>query len=155
MRIYTVPQGHAHAPPIATTKTIIYIDNELTLCNHKRSMEIATLAQEAGKTLDAIGIFIILAGVVLSTVVAGISLFKEHTIHKLYRAYRHNLARSILLGLELLVAGDIIRSVAGDLSFDTVVVLGMIVLIRSLISIEFEMEIEGRWPWKRPHKESI
>ena len=125
------------------------------LCNHKRSMEITTLAQEAGKTLDAIGFFIILGGVVLSTVMACMSLFRARPVHQLYRAYRHNLARSILLGLELLVAGDIIRSVAGDLSFDTVIVLGIIVLIRSLISIEFEMEIEGRWPWKRPHKESL
>lgn len=133
----------------------VLIDNILPLCNHKRSMEITTLAQEAGKSLDAIGIFIILGGVVLSTIAAVTSLFKSRSVHQLYRAYRHNLARSILLGLELLVAGDIIRSVAGDLSFDTVIVLAIIVAIRSLISIEFEMEIEGRWPWKRPHKESL
>lgn len=118
-------------------------------------MDIATFAQETGKMLDACGIFVVLAGVGLATVVAVISVFHAKSTHQVYRNYRHNLARSILLGLEFMVAGDIIRSVAGDLTLETVAVLGLIVIIRSMLSVEFEMEIEGRWPWKRSKKEVL
>lgn len=106
-------------------------------------------AQDAGQVLDAIGVVVILGGVLFSTLGLLIVAFKKHTIHHLYRWYRHNLARSILVGLEFLVAGDIIRSVAGNLSLDSVLILAIIVVIRSLIGIEFEMEIAGRWPWQR------
>lgn len=118
-------------------------------------MEFTELAQAIGNGLDIFGVVIVVSGVLLSTVYALASVFSPKKLHDIYRTYRHNLARSILLGLELLVAGDIIRSVAGDLNFDTVLVLGLIVLIRSLLSIEFEMEIEGRWPWKRAKKDVL
>lgn len=107
-------------------------------------------ADDAGQILDGLGIFVILAGIVISTVHVLVLMGKRgNTAQKLYRVYRYSLARSILLGLEFLVAGDIIRTVAGDLSFRTVGVLAVIVLIRALLSVQFETEIEGRWPWKR------
>lgn len=106
-------------------------------------------ADDAGTILDGIGIFVILAGIVISTVLVTIAVFKGPRVKSVYRMYRYNLARSILLGLEFLVAGDIIRTVAGDLSFRTVGVLAVIVLIRALLSVQFETEIEGRWPWQR------
>lgn len=64
-----------------------------------------------------------------------------------YRAYRQNLGRTILLGLELLVAGDIIRTVAVAPTLKNVLVLGVIVLIRTFLSISIQLELEGRWPW--------
>lgn len=111
-----------------------------------------TFAQTAGELLDGIGVIIILSGVVLSTAFAVATILRHKNIHTLYRSYRSNLARSILIGLEFLVAGDIIRSVAGDLSFDSVIILAIIVLVRSFLGMEFEMEIEGRWPWQRAKK---
>jgi uncharacterized membrane protein len=112
-------------------------------------IDFTSFAQNAGKLLDTIGVVAILAGVVLSTVAIFITIIKSKGVHYTYKTYRHNLARSILIGLEFLVAGDIIRSVAGNLSIDSVVILAIIVVIRSLLGVEFEMEIEGRWPWQR------
>lgn len=111
--------------------------------------DFAAFAQLAGKLLDAAGVIVILAGTLLSTLAIIVTAFKQKNVHNLYKRYRHNLARSILIGLEFLVAGDIIRSVAGNLSVDSVVILAIIVVIRSLLGVEFEMEIEGRWPWQR------
>jgi uncharacterized membrane protein len=65
-----------------------------------------------------------------------------------YRSYRQLLGRSILLGLELLVAADIIRSVAITPTFESVGVLAVIVLIRTFLSFSLELEISGRWPWQ-------
>ncbi|WP_372422249.1 DUF1622 domain-containing protein [Salinarimonas chemoclinalis] len=65
-----------------------------------------------------------------------------------YDEYRAGLGRSILLGLEFLVAADIIRTVAIEPTLDSVVVLGGIVLIRTFLSFALEVEIEGRWPWQ-------
>jgi uncharacterized membrane protein len=111
--------------------------------------DFTSFAQTAGKLLDAAGVVVIVGGALLATIAIIVMALKQRTIHDLYRTYRHNLARSILIGLEFLVAGDIIRSVAGTLSFDSVIILAIIVVIRSLLGVEFEMEIEGRWPWQR------
>jgi len=116
--------------------------------------DFTSFAQTAGKLLDAAGVIVILAGALFSTLAIIVAAFKRKSIHDLYLMYRHNLARSILIGLEFLVAGDIIRSVAGNLSIDSVVILAVIVVIRSLLGIEFEMEIEGRWPWQRARKKT-
>jgi len=66
-----------------------------------------------------------------------------------YRGLRRGLGRAILLGLELLVAADIIRSVAVAPNLQNVIVLGLIVLIRTFLSFSLELEITGRWPWER------
>ena len=66
-----------------------------------------------------------------------------------YRIVRTVFGRSILLGLEFLVAGDIIRTVAVQPSLQNVAVLGLIVLIRTFLSFSLEVEIDGRWPWRR------
>ena len=66
-----------------------------------------------------------------------------------FRQLRQDVGRGILLGLEVLIAADIIRTVAVDPTMDSVLVLGMIVLIRTFLSMTLEMELEGRWPWQR------
>lgn len=62
--------------------------------------------------------------------------------------FRKTLGRSILTGLELLVAADIIRTVAIEPTMDNVLVLGVIVLIRTFLSLSLEVEIDGKWPWR-------
>ncbi len=106
-------------------------------------------ALNAGQWLDAAGVVIILVGVLFSTIVVLIRAVRARSIHHLYRLYRQNLARSILIGLEFLVAGDIIRTVAGQMNFDSVIILAIIVIVRSFLGVEFEMEVEGYWPWQR------
>ncbi|RKH12231.1 MULTISPECIES: DUF1622 domain-containing protein [unclassified Corallococcus] len=65
------------------------------------------------------------------------------------RVLRHHLGSAILLGLELLVAADIIRTVAESPTLQQVLILGLIVLIRTFLSFTLEVEIEGRWPWQQ------
>lgn len=67
-----------------------------------------------------------------------------------YGSYRRDLGRAIILGLEFLIAGDIIRTVAVSHTLGSVAVLGVIILIRAFLSFTLEAEIEGRWPWQRP-----
>jgi uncharacterized membrane protein len=69
-----------------------------------------------------------------------------------YGPFRRDLGRAIILGLEFLIAGDIIRTVAVSHTFESVGVLAIIVLIRIFLSIALGYEIEGRWPWQRPAK---
>ncbi len=68
-----------------------------------------------------------------------------------YRRFRLNLGRAILLGLEFLVAADIIRTVSEEPTLRGVLVLGLIVLIRTFLSFTLTVELEGRWPWQ-PHE---
>jgi uncharacterized membrane protein len=69
-----------------------------------------------------------------------------------YHAYRAGLARGILLGIEFLVAADVIGTVAASPTLENLAVLAAIVLIRTFLSFSLEIEIEGRWPWRRAEK---
>ena len=66
-----------------------------------------------------------------------------------YEELRRNLGRSILLGLEVLIVADIVRTIVIDQTFESVTVLGAIVLIRILLSFSLEVEMDGMWPWNR------
>ena len=66
-----------------------------------------------------------------------------------YDRLRRNLGRCILLGLEVLIVADIVRTIVVDPTFESVTVLGIIVLIRILLSFSLELEIDGTWPWDR------
>ncbi len=72
-----------------------------------------------------------------------------HPRHERYRRFRHDLGRVILLGLEILVAADIIRTVAVSPSVESASSLAIIVAIRIALSFSLEVELEGRWPWRR------
>ena len=65
-----------------------------------------------------------------------------------YRSFRNRLGRAIILGLELLVAADILRTISSQPTLQQVVVLGIVVLIRTFLSFSLEIELEGRWPWQ-------
>lgn len=66
-----------------------------------------------------------------------------------YRTFRHDLGKAILLGLEFLVAGDIIATVTIDATMNQVLVLGVIVVIRTFLSLSLQVELEGKWPWQK------
>jgi uncharacterized membrane protein len=66
-----------------------------------------------------------------------------------YRTLRRDIGKAILLGLEFLVAADIVRSIAITVTFQSVGLLGLIVLVRTFLSWSLEVEVTGRWPWKR------
>jgi uncharacterized membrane protein len=79
----------------------------------------------------------------------GLSLAARGDSSLAYERMRATFGRSVLLGLELLVAGDIIRTVAVDPSLDSLLVLGLLVIIRTFLSWSLEVEIDGRWPWQK------
>jgi uncharacterized membrane protein len=99
-----------------------------------------------GKVIDAAGVAVIVAGVVISAGAAAVRLGRHET--HIYRRFREQLGRTILLGLELLVVGDIVRTVATEPSLTSVAVLAVIVLIRTFLSFSLEVELTGRWPWQ-------
>ena len=104
--------------------------------------------------IEITGVGIIVVGALAATVVFLRSGFTTVGWPAAYRRYRANLGRGILLGLELLVAADIIGTVAVTPSLENLAVLGLIVLIRTFLSISLEVEIEGRWPWQRAAAEA-
>ena len=112
------------------------------------TMDIFDLIEKIGELIDLFGVLVILLGAIGATAAYVYRFVKRAPVHESYRKYRHGLARVILLGLEFLIAGDIIRTVAGEPTFASIGVLGLIVLIRSFLGIEFEMEVNGRWPWQ-------
>jgi len=95
------------------------------------------------------GIAILVAGSAVALVRFVAALLKDGSATIAYQALREGLGRAILLGLEFLVAGDIIRSVALELTFQSVGVLGLLVLVRTFLSWSLEVEVAGEWPWHR------
>ncbi|MGK7397381.1 MAG: DUF1622 domain-containing protein [Candidatus Cyclobacteriaceae bacterium M3_2C_046] len=106
-------------------------------------------AEICAAAVEIFGISLIVFFAVYSTLQAAIRKLRKTDGEKVYKDYRHQLARGILLGLELLVAADIIHTVAVDLSYSSVGVLAIVVLIRTFLSFSLEVEISGKWPWQR------
>ncbi|MBW2206712.1 MAG: DUF1622 domain-containing protein [Deltaproteobacteria bacterium] len=100
-----------------------------------------------GTAVDAVGVLVIVVGALLST--HRFLFRRQEGPANSYRLYRQDLGRAILLGLEFLVAGDIIRTVAVAPTLENVLILGLIVLIRTFLSMALQLEVDGRWPWQR------
>ncbi len=69
-----------------------------------------------------------------------------------YLEYKHTLGRALLLGLEILVAADVIRTVALEPTWNNIAALGLLVVVRTLLSWTLVVEIEGHWPWRAGHR---
>jgi uncharacterized membrane protein len=108
--------------------------------------------ETVGKVIDGVGVAIIALGTVLAAGIAVGQLLRKSG--DAYRIFRNQLGRSILLGLEFLVAADIIRTVAITPNAQSVAVLAGIVAIRTFLSFSLEVEITGRWPWQQKPAES-
>jgi len=106
--------------------------------------------EQVGLAIDAAGVLVVVAGIVVAV---GRLLFRPAPILGPYRQFRQDLGRGILLGLEFLVAADIIRTVAVTPTLESVLVLGLIVVIRTFLSLALQMEVEGRLPWQRAKPE--
>lgn len=99
--------------------------------------------------IDGAGIFVIVMGLLWA-----VYRFVRYSPKgdDVFRGLRQDIGRSILLGLELLVAADIIRTVAVTPTLQGVLILGLIVLIRTFLSLALHVELEGRWPWNQAQK---
>src|SRR5437016_14663048 len=112
-------------------------------------MDIKYTIELIGSTFELAGVVVLVIGSVLAFVRSIVSLIRFRDGPAAYRHLRLYLGRSIVVGLELLVAADIIRSVAIEPTFASVGVLGLIVLVRTFLSWSLEVEINGEWPWQR------
>jgi uncharacterized membrane protein len=100
-----------------------------------------------GNAIDAFGAVVMILGIIGATLWFIIRVLRGNMINA-YVTYRQTVGRAILLGLEFLVAGDIIRTVAVSPSLLNVGILAGIVVIRTFLSLALQLEVEGRWPWQ-------
>ncbi|MBN1561138.1 DUF1622 domain-containing protein [candidate division KSB1 bacterium] len=101
----------------------------------------------AGYAVESAGVLAIIGGFILST--ARFLRFPRRLSTKLaYIDFRRNLGRSLLLGLEFLIAGDMIRTVVVSATLQNILVLALIIIIRTFLGITLHLEVEGRWPWQ-------
>jgi uncharacterized membrane protein len=101
------------------------------------------------KVIDGAGVAVIVIGLLVATVAFALALRAPASRDDGYRLYRQQVGKAILLGLEFLVAADIIRTVAVAPTFESVGVLALIVLVRTFLSFTLDVELEGRWPWQQ------
>jgi uncharacterized membrane protein len=112
-------------------------------------VDINARLEQISTGVEISGVAVIVVAAVVATLVFLYSGLSTGDWRSAVRRYRADLGRGILLGLELLVAADIIGTVAVTPSLENLLVLALIVLIRTFLSFSLEVEIEGKWPWAR------
>lgn len=108
-------------------------------------MDMGHFLHTMGEVLDVVGVVAIAIGILYAAAAAAIRGIRRET--QVYNRFRVGLGRAILLGLELLVAADIVKTVAITPTIESLLILAIIVLIRTFLSWTLELEITGRWPW--------
>jgi len=116
-------------------------------------MQFTELISIVGYAIEAVGVLVIVVGLCVCSVVF-IRTFRHFPEGRAYRTYRQQLGRSIILGLEFLIAGDIVRTVVVADTLENVAILGVIILIRSFLGITLHLEVEGRWPWQAEKRDA-
>ena len=101
-----------------------------------------------GRVVDVAGVGVIVIGILVATIRFLLQTQRRESASSTFKSYRQGLGRALLLGLEVLVAADIIRTVAIQPTFQSVGILAGIVVIRTFLSWSLEVELEGRWPWQ-------
>ena len=112
-------------------------------------MTFAEAMGHVAQAFEVAGAFVLLAGLLLAVAMAVRVLRRSGDGRQAYRVLRQSFGGVILLGLEILVAADLVRTVAVEPTLANVVILGGIVLIRTVLSFSLEIEIEGVAPWRR------
>ncbi len=110
-------------------------------------MEFKELISIAGYGIETIGVLVIIVGSAVSSF-RFLTNYRNEAEGVAYGMLRRQLGRSIILGLEFLIAGDIIRTVIVADTLTNVAILGVIILIRTFLSFTLHYEVEGRWPWE-------
>jgi uncharacterized membrane protein len=109
---------------------------------------IAPVAAWCAAIIEAIGIGIVTLFALYALFNAAVRILKKEEKDSIFQEIRQLLGRGILLGLEFLIASDIIYTVAVELTFQTIGVLAIVVLIRTFLSFILEVEMTGKWPWQ-------
>jgi uncharacterized membrane protein len=106
------------------------------------------------RVVEAVGAAIMIVGGLGAFVAFVLRARRAETIQTAYPDLRRDLGRCILLGLEVLIVADIVRTIIVDPTLESVAVLGIIVVIRTLLSFSLEVELDGAWPWRRRQLDS-
>ena len=106
------------------------------------------IAREAAEMIEVLAIVAIVAGVVVS-IVAGLVTWARGDAEVAFEQFKHYIARGLLVGLDLLIAADVIKTVTLEGTLESAAVLGLLVVIRTFLSWTLVLEVEGRWPWQR------
>ena len=106
---------------------------------------VGTWIHAIGNGIEIFGVLVIVLGIIWATFLFA----RRRAAEQEYQPYKIRIGRSLLLGLELLVAADIVKTIALDLTFTSLGLLAGLVLIRTFLSWTLVLEIEGRWPWQR------
>ena len=112
-------------------------------------MDFKDTVDAISKVIDGAGVAIIVIGLLVASAVFLAAQRRPADRELAYRVYRQQVGKAILLGLEFLVAADIIRTVAVSPTFRGVGVLGIVVAVRTFLSFTLDVELEGRWPWQQ------
>lgn len=128
------------------------LTSELVLSMEAKSIVLHTLHWIAS-IVEVLGVAVIIGGVIAASLWSVQQMYRGEW-HGAFRSYRANLGRGILLGLEFLIAADIIGMVAIVPTFERLAVLGLIIVIRTFLSFSLQIEIDGRLPWRRERAEA-
>lgn len=110
---------------------------------------ISELVRSLGSAIELLGVMLIVFGILFAGLSSLLGWRKQNDRTIIYKQLRINIARTLLLGLEILVAADIIRTVALQPNLENLVSLGLLVLIRTVLSWALIVEVEERWPWQK------
>ncbi len=118
------------------------------------NLEISEIGSIIGKVIESIGVLVIVIGILFGAVY---SFFykKNKSVKSRLQNFRFDIKKGMLLGLDFLVAGDIIRTVTVEYSLTNVASLGLLVLIRTILVFTIHLEVEGHWPWQRKAGEEM
>ncbi len=108
-----------------------------------------SFVKSTAEIIDIVGVCVIIFGGIISSITYVYSWLDGKNMSTSFTHYQQSLGKVILLGLEFLVAADIIGSIAVSPTFSSVGILGLIVVIRTFLSIGLRVEIDGRWPWQK------
>jgi uncharacterized membrane protein len=112
-------------------------------------MTFAEVMDHVAQAFEGLGALVLVVGAVWSLVIGGVAWRRSGDARKAYARVRQTLGGSLLLGLEILVAADLVRTIAVAPTVDNVLILGLIVLIRTFLSFSLEIEMTGVVPWHR------
>lgn len=106
------------------------------------------VARSIAETIEVIAVAVIGIGVIVS-IAAGLQQWFRADSNVGFEVFKRLIARGLLIGLDLLIAADVIKTVTLDQSLESALVLGLLVLIRTFLSWALVLEVEGCWPWQR------
>lgn len=108
------------------------------------------VAADVSQLIELVAIGVIAVSVVIAVVQMVRSAMGGASGSRAYGVFKQSFARGVLLGLDLLIAADIIRTVTLDQTLENVAALGLLVIVRTFLSWSLVLEAEGRWPWQAP-----